>query len=206
MLLLVVSVLGCSTNNFVSGTLLQSPSHVSDFELKDQFGDFLNSRSYRGKVVVLTFLYTHCFDICPTVASYLREARGMLGGDVDQVSFIIISVDPSRDTVEQAYAYSEKWGMLNNWSFLVGSEEELAPVWRSFYIDPVINEQDGASVIPHLTSNDAIDALMEGLVSKYDVVHSAPVYLIDREGLRRILLTLPFTSDDLAHDIRTLLE
>ena len=40
----------------------------------------------------------------------------------------------------------------------------------------------------------------------YLVTHSAPVYVIDSDGIRRVLFTPPFNPEDLAHDVRLLLQ
>ena len=38
----------------------------------------------RGKVVVMTFIYTHCTDLCPFVTMKLKSARDQLGKDADK--------------------------------------------------------------------------------------------------------------------------
>ena len=77
----------------------------------------------RGDVVVLTFLYTYCPDICPVVAGHLADLRDELSGEpglMDRVSILVVSVDPERDTVDRAREYSDWYGMLDGWSYLVG--------------------------------------------------------------------------------------
>ena len=207
--LLALVLAACSTTEPALGTVLESSSPATPFELRDQFGHPVNLAGYRGKVVALTFLYTYCPDICPIVAAHLQQAHRKLGDDADQVAFVAVSVDPARDTVERAYAYSEKCDMLNSWAFLVGGEEELAPIWKAYYIDPAVDDRAGdgsATETRDASQRSGVDALRQGLVPRYNVVHSAPVYLIDREGLMRVLFTLPFEPDDLVHNIRLLLD
>ncbi len=61
------------------------------------------------------------------------------------MDFVAISVDPERDTVERVHEYTESWGMLDKWSFLVGAEETLRPIWKGYYLDPaqIDWERDG---------------------------------------------------------------
>ena len=208
-ILLALGVLsGCIRyDDELAGTVLNSSDPAPAFDLQDQFGRIVSLADQRNKVVVLTFLYTHCPDTCPIVASHIKETYRELGGNVDQVAFIVISVDPVRDTVDRVLSYSEQWDMVDRWSFLVGSEDELAPVWKAYYIDPV------SELIDSDTEDDdtdfrndgegSVDSLREQL---YAVSHLAPVYLIDRDGLRRVLFTPPLDSDTIAHDVRLLLD
>ncbi len=56
------------------------------------------SAQYRGKAVLVTFLYANCPDICPLIASNLRVALNMLGRRDSEVQVIAVSVDPRGDT------------------------------------------------------------------------------------------------------------
>src|SRR5436309_2040259 len=44
-----------------------------DFQLRDASGQAYALDQFRGKVVILTFLYTHCTDVCPLTAEILRH-------------------------------------------------------------------------------------------------------------------------------------
>ena len=123
------------------GTVLTSNSPAPPFELENQFGQRVSLSDYKGEVLLLTFLYTSCPDICPLTTSHLRDAHEMLGDDADGVDFVAISVDPERDTVEEAYSYSQKWGMTDTWDFLVGERQQLSPIWKAYYLDPAIGDR-----------------------------------------------------------------
>ena len=199
----------CSGPPSLAGTVLSSSSPAPGFELRDQFGQPASLSDSMGRVVVLTFLYTHCPDICPIVTSHLRDAHRMLGDAADGVSFLAVSVDPERDTVERAHAYSEDWGMLNKWRFLTGSEAELSAVWSDYYIDPATVRGEHGGAEPgsgHSDRGGATDSLQSKIAARYNVVHSAPVYLIDREGAMRSLFTLPIDPAEIVHDVRLLLD
>src|SRR4051812_26907828 len=70
-----------------------------DFRLRDQDGRPASLHQYRGRVVVLTFLYTHCKDVCPTTATTIRGALDDLGHDVPALA---VSVDARGDTPSAA--------------------------------------------------------------------------------------------------------
>lgn len=152
--------------------------------------------------MLLTFLYTSCADICPVVAGQVKQAYGLLGEDAERVSVLIVSVDPERDTPEATSAYLDTLGMRGRWRYLVGTEAELAPVWRGYYVAQARDEPEGGNV------EDASEGAVESLarsIAVYTVTHSAPVYVIDEEGLMRSVFTLPIEPADVAHDVRMVL-
>ena len=78
-----------------------------DFSLVDQNGDEVNLTQYEGKIVVVSFLYTSCPDICPALTYQLRKLSEELGEDYgESVEFISITVDPVRDTPERLASFS----------------------------------------------------------------------------------------------------
>ena len=211
----ILLAVACSKPPSFEGTVLKPPSPAPDFTLQDQFGTSFSLSNLKGKTVVLTFLYTNCPDICPLTAESLHRAYEQLGEDTSKIEFVAVSVDPQRDSVEQAYTYSEEKGMLHKWRFLVGSEEDLASVWAAYYVGPLRNDPiDGTS--DHDGSNsdtkasegtNSVDTFREAVEREYDISHQAPVYLIDREGNRRVIITsLLLDPSPLVHDIRVLLK
>ena len=194
-----------SANEFL-GTRLTAGESMPPFQLTDQFGREVASSDYRGRVVMLTFLYTNCPDVCPIVTAHLGKASDALDADSSELAIVAVSADPERDTVDAARAYSDKWKMSDRWAYLVGSRDELARVWAAFYVDPVAIEQDDGSHTATPAPSGSVDALRRDVREKYLVSHGAPVYIIDREGVMRVVHTPPLDADALAHDARLLLE
>jgi protein SCO1/2 len=105
-----------------------SPPDVppKDFTLRDEDGKQISLRQYRGKVVVLTFMYSTCQDTCPVTATTIRGALDDLGHDVPTLA---VSVDPANDTPDNAEAFLLKRGLSNGrMHFLLGTRAQLAPV------------------------------------------------------------------------------
>ena len=204
--------MGCSSGGgdvSFSGTVIEDRREAQDFRLTDHFGKSVSLGLYNeGKVVVLTFLYTYCPDICPIVAHHIKSVYDSLGDDAGDVAIVVVSVDPERDTVERAREYSEAWGMAENWGYLVGSEAELSPVWEAYYVVAAVDEEARVADVPEEWKVDrvrGVDALSRDIASRYTVAHHAPVYLIDSQGRVRVLHTLPFDPADVVADIRALL-
>ncbi len=107
------------------------------FRLRDQDGKWVATpQDSRGKVLVLTFLYSTCHDLCPAQAGKIAQAVGEVGGK--GVRVIGVSVDPTGDTPERARAFLKRFQLYGGpVSFLIGSRQELAPVWASYGIVPV---------------------------------------------------------------------
>src|SRR5579863_3326998 len=82
----------------LTGSILNPPAPAPDFKLEDQLGQNVTLSEFRGKVVVLTFLYTTCPDTCPIVTEKLHQARADLGSDAARTAILAVSVDPTNDT------------------------------------------------------------------------------------------------------------
>jgi protein SCO1 len=104
-----------------------------DFKLRDQDGHVASLAAERGRIVVLTFMYSTCRDTCPVTASQIRGALDDLGHDVPVFA---VSVDPANDTPERARAFLLRQHLTGRMRFLLGSRSQLAPVWRDYGIRP----------------------------------------------------------------------
>lgn len=155
-----------------------------DFQLTDHAGKRRTLADFRGKVVMLTFGFTHCPDMCPTTLATLAEATRRLGDDAGQVQGLFVTVDPKRDTppVLAKYVPAFHPAFLG----LYGDEaaiERTAKEFKIFYRAQPPNEQ-GA----------------------YSVDHSGQVYVIDKAGrLRLYIKSHDATPDKVAHDLRLLI-
>lgn len=169
----------------LTGAVIDPPSPAPNFRLEDQFGKPVALSDFRGKVVVLTFLYTHCPDACPIITEKLHQARAALGTDADRTAILAVTVDPANDTRAQVRAYSTQKDMLDKWHFLIGAQSVVAPVWQAYGI--------AAQVSPTTTAGPE------------KIEHSAPVFVIDPQGRMRALLDVDFTVSDLVQDVKALL-
>jgi len=65
--------------------------------LLDQHGEPFQLQQLHGKLVLLSFGYTYCPDICPTELAALSRVLDALGEQARQVQGLFISLDPERD-------------------------------------------------------------------------------------------------------------
>ncbi|MBP2675099.1 MAG: hypothetical protein H6Q84_1939 [Deltaproteobacteria bacterium] len=80
----------------------------------------------RGRLVLISFIYTSCTDICPILMHNLVDVQEKLGDRFGKdVFFVSISVDPEDDTPEELKKYAERYEAKPGWTFLTGRKENV---------------------------------------------------------------------------------
>jgi protein SCO1/2 len=115
------------------GSLPPDAIPPADFALRDQDGRIARLADYRGKPVILTFMYSTCRDTCPLTAYQIRGAMDQIGHDVPTLA---VSVDPTNDTRLNARRFVNRTGLTRRMRFLMGSQKQLAPIWDAYGIRP----------------------------------------------------------------------
>jgi protein SCO1/2 len=154
------------------------------FTLSDAAGRPRSLADFRGKVVLLTFGYTHCPDACPTTLAKLAEVRRLLGPEARHVQGIFVTVDPERDTAPLLGRYVPSFdpSLIG----LRGTEAQTDAAAQAYHAQYQITEYQGNIMVDHTTSTYVIDP--EGktrLVSPYDQTARAladDVLALLREG------------------------
>src|SRR3954463_4612792 len=88
---------------------------------------------YRGRPVILTFMYSTCRDTCPLTAQQIKGALDQVGSDVPALA---ISVDPANDSRLNARRFVNRQGLTRRMRFLLGDRAQLAPIWKAYGIQP----------------------------------------------------------------------
>jgi protein SCO1/2 len=141
------------------------------FELTDHNGKAFSSATLAGTPYAIFFGFTNCPDICPTTLLLMSNALAKLGPDGDRLKVLFVTVDPEQDTPERLRTYMSSFDPRI--VALTGSTEQIAAtakLWKAFYHQ--LPEDKGG----------------------YTIVHSAYVYLMDRDG--RLAGTLGFQDDE----------
>ena len=125
---------GCLSNGEVDefyGEDINPPITVNEFQLIDDKGEIVTMSQFEGQVVVVTFLFTRCPDICPVVSAnlaFIAQELGDLHGA--SVQILTVTVDPWTDNSSVLGNYADVRGL--SWPHLTGSVEDLEPVWMNF--------------------------------------------------------------------------
>ncbi|MFQ5856841.1 MAG: SCO family protein [Anaerolineae bacterium] len=183
---------------------LPSLGKAQDFELTNQDGKRVQLSDFRGKVVLLNFIYTSCPDVCPLENFKFKAVRESLEEPLqDQLALISVSFDPlDTPAVLKAYAKARGFDVLG-WEFLTGSEEEIAGVTSAygiFYRLVESGEQEGSHTHAHEDETQKHQHARE-------FVHMAQSVLIDQEGMvrKQYLSIQDLPTEDIVEDVKTLL-
>lgn len=162
-----------------AGLLLNPPKPEAPLQLRNYRGEAVNIRAYRGKAVLVTFLYTHCPDVCPLIASTLGAALDAMGrAQASKVQLIAVSVDPRGDTPQAVAAFLARHGVTGRMQYLIGSAHELARVWKAWGVG---SERDAQQ--PQFVN------------------HSGLVYGISASGKVTTLYAASFVPREIVHDV-----
>ena len=158
------------------------PRTAPDFTLQGSDGSEVTLARQRGKVVLLTFGFTHCAAVCPTTLATLAQARAQLGERADAVQVIYVTVDPERDSAAHMREY-------------------LAAFDRSF-----VGATGDPEVLADVRDDYGVTAVKEGTGPDYAMAHTSSIFLIDRDGKLRAMMPFGHDAADFVHDVELLLE
>jgi protein SCO1/2 len=166
MLLLAVALLGGSDSRLA--VIRPAP----DFALTTQDDKTLALTDLKGKVLLVSFIFTTCNGSCPATThrmAQVQEALHKKGLDKDgQVQLVSISLDPERDTPAVLRGYMKLYDVdSTNWSFLTGAKEKVAKTITAWgmWAKPAPNGQ---------------------------LDHPSRIFLVDRQGRIREIYNLAF--------------
>ena len=132
---------------------------VPDLALITQDGDKTSLRDLGGRFTLLTFGFTNCPDICPLTLSDFQQVHNLLGDQSEQVSFVFISVDGSRDSPAVLRNYFKR-RELDGITALTGAEETVrrfgAPLGLWFEVTG--DASTGAYSVNHTVGSFLLDA------------------------------------------------
>ncbi len=80
----------------------------------------------KGKIVLISFMYTTCADICPLTTARIAQLEDKLGEMVGRdIFFVSMTVDPEHDTPENLKAFASAFDAGPGWLFLTGKPEDI---------------------------------------------------------------------------------
>lgn len=133
------------------------------FNLINQDNQPITMVSLKGKAVLLTFIYTHCPDICPATLNKFQSIASQLSvQEREQLAIVAITLDPERDSAEHLREYGRFFsGGDKGWYFLTGERSRLEQIWQAYEIQ-------------YTTAPNG------------NIIHPSMVVLIDKQGIEQI--------------------
>jgi protein SCO1/2 len=162
--------------------VFEPPRQAPEFALRASDGGELSLARYRGKLVLLSFGFTHCAAVCPVTLATLAQARQSLGAQAAAVQVVFVTVDPERDDPARMKTYHAAFDR----SFVggAGRPEALAAMRKDYGVV--------ATKVPMASGGYAVD-------------HTSSIFLIDRDGKLRAMMPYGRDAKDYVHDLQLLL-
>ena len=137
--------------------------------------------SYRGKITLLYFGYTHCPDVCPATLSNLAGVLKDLGPRANDVRVLFVSVDPARDNLTALKDYVGAFAPQIDG--LRGGDNEIAKLAQRYRVLYSVKKTPQGE----------------------EVMHSGSVFIFDRDGKAREVMTDTSDEKNVANDLEALL-
>ena len=166
------------------GLALNPPQQAPPLDtLRNYDGSSFSLAAQRGKAVFVTFLYAHCPDVCPLIASNLHNAYASMPQSMQRrVAIVAVSVDPHGDSAATVASFVRQHQLTGQARYLIGSTKQLPPVWEAWKV------------------GSQKDASNPGLVN-----HSALIYGVGANGKIYTIYPANFQPSDIVHDVPPLL-
>ena len=172
-------------SNWAAVLLLMLSSNAvglgGDFTLTADDGSSYSLVDSRGKVVVISFGYTFCPDICPTGLATIAVALEGLGKNAAEIDALFISLDPDRDTPAHLREYTRFFHPRLRG--LSGGAEDLREVANRYRVRYAF--------------------VGKGEKEHYTLDHSANLYVVDAQGKLFRILPHGLPPDALINSLRS---
>ena len=126
-----LAILGPRDVNASGDTLYHT---VTPFRFTDEGGRGFSDRDLAGKILVASFFFATCPDICPKMNEQVKRVAEKFK-DHSDVAFLSFTVNPEQDTVEALADYKRKLKTGNNqWHFLTGQKDSIYSLAAQGYL------------------------------------------------------------------------
>jgi protein SCO1 len=154
------------------------------FTLTDHTGKRVTDQDFRGRFMLVFFGFTFCPDVCPTALQVMAAALDKMGAKAEQITPVLITVDPERDTPEQMAMYVKSFHpRLVGLTGTPAEIEAVAKAYRVYY-----------KRVPDPKSS-----------AGYTMDHSAIIYVMGPDGAFRTHLPYTVNADAMADRLSKLL-
>lgn len=153
------------------------------FSLIDDTGAVVTEAAFKGQPTLVYFGFSYCPDVCPIALQKLGAAQEQMGDAADAVQFVLVSVDPERDTPEQLALYVTNNGFPEGLRGFTGTVEQIDAMKAAYKVY--------AQKVP-----------MEDSDMDYTVDHQDLIYLMGNDGRLASFFGPRQTPADIAVGVR----
>lgn len=117
----------CCSEDQGTGEMSGNSIYQLDATWTDQDNKQIQLKDFKGKPVVLTMFFASCTYACPILVNDMKKIESELPKDeAEETHFVLISIDPERDTPEKLKQLAEQRGLNpERWSLLTGSKDDV---------------------------------------------------------------------------------
>jgi cytochrome oxidase Cu insertion factor (SCO1/SenC/PrrC family) len=155
------------------------------FTLRDQNGQPISLKQFRGRPVILTFIDPVCRNLCPLEAKVLDRVAAQMPA-ARRPAIVAVSVNQWGNARRNLLLDKTKWGLPSSWHWAVGSPQALARVWKDYEI--------GVSAATKTIAG----------IKVHRITHTEAAYILDSKGYKRALYVYPFRAADVERTLRSL--
>jgi protein SCO1/2 len=163
----------------LQGLILKPPKTAPPLALPNFAGGPVSLARYRGRAVLVTFVYTHCPDVCPLIVSNLAAAQRSLGAAASRVKILAVTVDPRRDTPSAVRSFLRVRDALGRMDYLLGSMAALRRTWKAWDVAVVTGKNKltagHSSIIYGITASGRIAVVYPSDFTPAEIVHDVPL-------------------------------
>ena len=167
------------TGSGLQGLILRPAKPAPRLALPNYAGGSIRLSALRGHAVFVTFVYTHCPDVCPLIVASLAAAQRQLGSHAERVRILAVTVDPRRDTPSAISAFLRARGALGRMDYLLGTPAQLARTWKQWHVAVTVGRNrvtaGHSSVIYGITGSGHMAVVYPSSVTPAQIAHDAPL-------------------------------
>ncbi len=148
-------------------------------------------KHYKGKILLVSFIFTNCPDICPLTTHNLQRIQKKAKEEkIDNVSFAAISFDPERDTPSVLKNFAEVRNLdLSNYNLFSGKRENIKSLMETFHIVAIANDT----------------TFTEDMEPVYFFTHTDRITLVDQDqNIRKSYRGSEINLEEIINDIKNL--
>jgi protein SCO1/2 len=163
----------------LQGLVLKPAKTAPSLALHNFTGQPVSLSAYRGRAVLVTFVYTHCPDVCPLIVANLAAAQRGLGPAASRVKILAVTVDPRRDTPSAIRSFLRVRGALGRMDYLLGSMPALKRTWKDWDVAVSAGRNKltngHSSIIYGITASGRIAVVYPSNFTPAQIIHDVPL-------------------------------
>jgi protein SCO1/2 len=170
---------GAVQGSGLQGLILKPVKPAPPLSLHNYSGGHVTLAAQHGKAVLVTFVYTHCPDVCPVIVANLAAAQRGLGTEARHVKILAVTVDPRRDTPVAIHTFLATRDALGRMAYLLGSHSQLRRTWKDWDVAVVRGRNQlttgHSAVVYGITASGRMADVYPSNFSPQQIIHDVPL-------------------------------